>query len=74
MTTLNANETGAAPTTETKPTNKARLSARRAHVPTPKPKPGKKAAPDKEAPKGCTKAKVAKPGAGAAKPRRSSTC
>jgi hypothetical protein len=55
---------GSAPATaETKATTKPRVGARRAHVATPKPKPGKKATPAKKAPKGRTKANAAKPGA-----------
>jgi uncharacterized protein DUF3489 len=52
-----------AATAETKATTKARVGARRAHVATPKPKPGKKAAPAKNAPTGRTKANAAKSGA-----------
>jgi len=48
---------------ETKATTKARVGARRAHVATREPKPGKKATPAKKAPKGRTNAEVAKPGA-----------
>jgi hypothetical protein len=48
---------------QTKATTKARVGARRAHVATPKPKPGKKASRAKKAPKGRTRAGSAKPGA-----------
>jgi hypothetical protein len=50
-------------TSETKATKRPRVGARRAHVATPKPKPGKKAAPAKKAPTGRTKAQVAQPSA-----------
>jgi hypothetical protein len=57
-----SNELRQAPATaETKAAAKARVGTRRAHVATPKPKPGKKATPAKKAPKGRTKGQVAKP-------------
>ena len=52
--------TPAPATAETKATTKPRVGARRAHVATPKPKPGKKATAAKKAPKGHTKAQPAK--------------
>jgi hypothetical protein len=55
--------TPAAATAETKATTKPRAGARRAHVATPKPKPGKKATGAKKAPTGRPKAQPAKPGA-----------
>src|SRR5580692_6424562 len=48
---------------ESKPTTRPRVGARRAHVMTSKPKPGKKATLAKKAPTGRTKTKVAKAGA-----------
>jgi hypothetical protein len=54
-------QTGTAP--ETKATQKPRVAPRRAHVATPKPKPGKQATAAKKAPAGRTKAQPAKPGA-----------
>jgi hypothetical protein len=48
---------------ETKASTKARVGTRRAHVATPRPKPGKKATPAKKTAKGRRKAKVAKPSA-----------
>jgi hypothetical protein len=55
--------TPAAASAQTKATKKPHVAPRRAHVATPKPKAGKKAAPPKKAPTGRTKAEVAKPGA-----------
>lgn len=60
-------ETGPGPATcaaaQPEPSKKPRASARRAPVATPKPKPGKKAIPEKKAPTGRAKARAAKPGA-----------
>jgi len=50
-----------------KPTKKARVGARRAHVAPKKAKSGKKASPAKKAPKGAKKAKGARDGSKAAK-------
>jgi hypothetical protein len=66
-----AEETGAAQATtagaQPKPTKKARVAARRAHVAPKKDKPGKKASPAKKAPKGHKKAGTARDGTKAAK-------
>ena len=64
-----AEETGTTPATSAKPkpTKKARVGARRAHVASKKGKPGKKASPAKKAPKGHKKAGAARDGSKAAK-------
>jgi hypothetical protein len=64
MTSITEQTAPAPGTAETKTTKKPRAGARRPHVATPKPKPGKKATPAKRAPTGRRKAQVAKPGAG----------
>ena len=63
MTSITAQTDTPASTAETKAAKKPRVGARRAHVATPKPKPGKKATRAKEAPTARKKAQVAKPGA-----------
>ena len=66
MTTSTTEETGTAQATATgaqpKPTKKARVGARRAHVAPAKGKSSKKASPAKKAPKGAKKARSAKAG------------
>jgi Protein of unknown function (DUF3489) len=71
MTTSITEETGTTQSTATgaqpKPTKKARVGARRAHVAPKKGKPGKKASPAKKAPKAANKARAARDGSKAAK-------
>jgi hypothetical protein len=59
--TTEQTETAAAKTAEPKPTEKARVGARRAHVAPAKATSGKKASPAKKAPKRRARAKVTKP-------------
>jgi hypothetical protein len=67
--TTEENETGAATGKgkQPKPTRKARVGARRAHVAPKKAKSAKKASPPKKAPKGAKKAGTARDGSKAAK-------
>jgi hypothetical protein len=71
MNTSIAEETGTAPATATgaqpKPTKKARVAPKGAHVAPKKAKSGKKASPAKKAPKGQKKARVARDGSKTAK-------
>jgi Protein of unknown function (DUF3489) len=64
-----AEETGASPATvaQPRPTKKARVAPRRAHVAPKKGKSGKKASPARKAPKAAKKAGVARAGSKAAK-------
>jgi hypothetical protein len=62
MTSITEQTSTPAPATaETKATTKPRVSARRPHVATPKPKPGKKATSAKKTPTSRTKAQVPRP-------------